>query len=461
MRMPTALLLLTAALPAAAEIETTHRDQRGLSLTLYNNDLALVRDRRAVRLDRGINNLAFADVSARIQPESARLFGPVTVLEQNFDFDLLSPRKLLEKYVGKRVGLVRIHPRTDEEREETGTLLSVADGGVVFRIGDRIETGIETGGADSPWRFVFKEVPENLRERPTLSMTLKSEADGGGELELAYLSGGLEWRADYVATLQEKSETLDLTGWVTLTNRSGTAYRDAQVQLMAGDVRREQPRLDHRRAKLAMMESAAPMSEEALFEYHLYTLERPTTLADNQTKQVLLMQADGVPVTKEYRIESPRYAALGQEQELKAEVHLAFNNDKPALGRPLPKGIMRFYTRDSEGRVQFIGENRIDHTPEGREVRQRVGNAFDVTAKRTQTDFKQLYGNQSESAWRVEVFNAKSRDVIVQLLEPMSGDWSIVEASRPHHKENAHTARWELPVPAKGSTLLTYRVRTK
>lgn len=459
MRILATLLLIAAALPAAAEIQTTADDRDALSLTIYNGDLALVRDRREVRLERGVNTLAFSDVSARIRPETARLFGPVTVLEQNFDFDLLSPRKLLEKYVGKRVGLVRIHPETDQEHEESGTLLSVADGGVVFKIGDRIETG----GADSPWRFVFKEVPENLRERPTLSMKVESASDDPNALELAYLSGGLDWRADYVATLHEADERMDLTGWVTLTNRSGTRYRDARVQLMAGDVERARPQYDKRRANMAMMElAAAPMaSEEALFEYHLYTLDRPTTLADNQTKQVLLLQADGIPVSREYRVESPRYASVGETQALKASVHLSFQNDKPALGQPLPKGVLRFYTRDSADRLQFIGENRIDHTPEGREVSRRVGNAFDITAKRTQTDYKERYGSQSESAWRVEVFNAKSKAVTVQLLEPMDGEWKILKESHPHQKTNAYTARWSLHVPAKGSTLLTYRVRTK
>ncbi|GAB6040504.1 DUF4139 domain-containing protein [Endothiovibrio diazotrophicus] len=458
MRILPALLLLATALPATAEIETTGKDRDGLSLTLYNNDLALVRDHRSVRLERGENRLAFADVAARIRPETARLFGAATVLEQNFDFDLLTPRSLLEKYVGKKVNLVRIHPQTDQEREESGTLLSVSDGGVVFRIGDRIETG----GADSPWRFVFNEVPENLRERPTLSMTVESEQSSELPLELAYLTGGIDWRADYVAALDEGNGKMDLTGWVTLTNRSGTAYPDAEVQLMAGDVHQERPAADTRRMAKVMMEAAAPLPrEEGLFEYHLYTLGRPTTLADNQTKQVLLLQADGIPVTRHYRIRAPRYAQPGVDQELKAEVQLTFRNDRPTLGRPLPKGGMRFYTRDGDGRLQFIGENRIDHTPEGREVEQRVGNAFDITAKRRQTDARKLYGSERETAWRVEVFNAKAHDVTVELLEPMAGDWQIVEESLPHERADAATARWQLHVPAKGSTLLTYRVREK
>ena len=450
------LLLPIAIMAEMTELKSSAADQQALALTVYNTDLALIRDTRNVRLPQGISPLAFADVSAKIRPETARLYGDLTVLEQNFDYDLLSPQKLLEKYVGREIGLVRTHPETGEDKLERGTLLSVAEGGVVFRFEDRIETG----GHGAPWRFVFDQVPDNLRERPTLTMLVDSPDDQERSVELAYLTSGLSWKADYVATLRDGG-TMDLTGWVTLNNTSGAGYPNAHLQLLAGDVGRvAQPRGQLKRMEVAMAADAAPMSEEALFEYHLYTLERPTTIADRQTKQVLLMQAGAVPVEREYWIDASGYyhAMRADKRELNAQVMLRFKNEKPALGQPLPAGIVRFYQQDGAGAIQFIGENRIDHTPEGRDLELKVGNAFDITATQRQTEFRKGYGNERESAWEVEVFNAKPEPVEVQVRAGFPGEWKVLQESLPHERPSASTARWRVAVPAKSRTVLSYKV---
>lgn len=450
-------LSLTVSVMAETELKSSADDQQVLALTVYNRDLALVRDNRTLRLPKGVTWLAFSDVSAQIRPETARLYGELTVLEQNFDYDLLSPQKLLEKYVGHEVGLVRRHPQTGEEARATGTLLSVADGGVVFRIGDRIETG----GTDSPWRFVFNEVPANLRERPTLTMLVDSPAEGEQSLELAYLSSGLSWKADYVATLAE--ETMDLTGWVTLTNTSGAAYRNARLQLLAGEVNQEEEEPKPMAAPLMERAAqAAPMEREELFEYHLYTLPRSTTLANQQTKQVLLLQAARIPVQRDYRVAvgtSYGYSTYGADkQELTTQVVLRFRNERPALGEPLPAGILRFYQRDRAGASQFVGEQRIGHTPEGRELELAVGNAFDLTATRRQTGFRKGPGQERETSWEVTLFNAKTSAVKVQVDASFPEEWKMLEESLPHTALSARTARWTVPVPAKGQTVLTYKV---
>ena len=282
--------------PVAAETATTLEDQTAVAVTIYNEDLALVRDRRKVQMPEGEFRLAVREVSARIRPETALLRtrdgkSPLRVIEQNFDFDLLTPDKLLEKYVGRDVLLVRTHPTSGAEQTQTATVLAYNDGVPVLKMEDRIETGV-------PGRLVFPDVPETLRDRPTLVLLLDNPRAGQRELELSYLSGGLSWRADYVARLNESDDRLDLSGWVTLTNRSGTPFRDAQVQLVAGDVQqaRDKMRTTEAQPRMAMaMQDAAPQ-EESLFEYHLYTLVRPTSLRDNQTKQVSLLSAAGQQV---------------------------------------------------------------------------------------------------------------------------------------------------------------------
>jgi hypothetical protein len=472
---PAALaVLLNAGSAIAAPADerlTTLADQREVAVTIYNDDLALIKDQRKVALDNGLNHLAWRDVSARMRPETALLrnlgdtkgFG---LLEQNFDFDLLTPEKLLEKYVGKQVTVIKTNPATGAETRETATVLAT-NNGTVLKFADRIETGV-------PGRLAFAAVPDNLRDKPTLVMSVLNPKAGAQALELSYLTGGLSWRADYVAELSDNDTRMDLNGWVTLTNQSGARFPNAKLQLVAGDVNRvrEQMRPSAMAVRMdkSMVAEAAPMAQENLFEYHLYTLNRPTTLAEQQTKQVALLSATQIPVTKTLELRGAEYYYQGSYgdlgQKLKTSVYVAFDNKGGGLGVPLPKGVMRLYTKDSAGNAQFIGEDSIDHTPKNETVRLKMGEAFDVTADRKQTDFQKLsgtgkYNYVSESAYQITLKNAKNQPVVVNVFEPMPGDWQVLTESSPHSKASASTAQWKISVPAEGKTVLTYRVRVK
>ncbi len=468
-------LALTLAAQSPREIPTTQKDLQGLAVTIYNDSLALVKDQREVRLPKGEVQLAFQEVSAQIRPETALLRNLTEpkgffVVEQNFDFDLLTPAKLLDKYVGQKVTVVSMRANPDgagtRELREEATVLAT-NSGTVLQFADRIETS-------APGRIVFPKVPENLRARPTLVVTLHSPAEKAQKLELSYLTSGLGWKADYVANLSSDEKQLDLNGWVTLTNNSGVAYPDATLQLVAGDVNRVQERPPQRAPGMAMRELATPtapqMKEESLFEYHLYTLDRPTTLKAAQTKQVALLSASAVPVRKEYLLRGDSFYYQSQYGEigskLKVGVFVEFDNHTESrMGMPLPKGVVRTYKRDSEGRAQFIGEDAISHTPRNETVRLKLGDAFDVTAKRKQTDFKNLSekGNPyvRETAFEIELKNAKKEPVIVTVLEPIPGEWEMLQQSLPHTKETAGTAKFKVLVPANGSSTFSYRVRAK
>lgn len=464
--------LILGAVVCAGEIVSTMADQQEVAVTIYNEDLALVRDQRQVDLPKGTVDLALREVSARIRPETALLSsltrpGGLSILEQNFDFDLLTPGKLLEKYVGMDVQLVRTHPETGNDLFETARVLS-ANNGVVLKIDDRIETG-------APGRLVFPDVPKNLRDRPTLVVTLDNASAGQQTLELSYLTSGLGWRADYVAELNAEDTALDLSGWVTLTNQSGTTYSNALLQLVAGDVNRVADQMRVRKA--VMMEAVADVAmapqiqEESLFEYHLYSLQRPTTIRDNQTKQVALLNASSVPVQKEFRLQGSPYYYSGRQgdlgQKLKVGVFVEFDNRKENnLGMPLPKGIVRVYKQDQSGHPQFVGEDRIDHTPDNETVRLKLGDAFDVTADRKQTDFRKLggdgrYNYRYESAFEINLHNAKDDEVTVTVAEPVPGDWRMLSESHKHAKASSDTALWKITVPAKGDVVLSYRVEVK
>lgn len=450
----------------AAEKVSRAEDREDVAVAIYNDSLALVKETRRLDLERGINDIALRDVSAKMRPETASLRAltgaPLRLIEQNFDFDLLTPQKLLEKYVGQTVGVIRTNPATGAETRETAQVLAT-NNGTVLKFADRIETGV-------PGRLTFPGVPANLRDRPTLVVKLESATAGKQTAELSYLSGGLSWKADYVAELGADEAKLDLAGWVTLTNQSGTAYENAKLQLVAGDVNRVRQDLAVRPMSRAMA-GGAPMPEmarEEVFDYHLYTLGQPTTIRDNQTKQVALLSASAVPVKKEYLLtgESWYYQSQVSDlgQKLKIAVFLEFDNAGGDLGKPLPKGVVRVYKKDSKGNAIFIGEDGIDHTAKNDKVRLKMGNAFDVTANRKQTGYKLIAGRPNpvyESAWRIEFNNAKEQPVTVKVVEPMPGDWEMVSENQRHTKGEAHAAVWQVAVPAGGKAMLEYTVRTR
>ena len=450
------------------EIVSTTADQKEVAVSIYNNNLALIKDTRRVRLNRDFNKLAWRGVSAQMRPETAQLRNlgnpaGFRLQEQNFDFDLLSPDKLLEKYLGKEVFVIRTHPTTGLETREAATVLST-HGGPVLKFADRIETGV-------PGRLAFASVPDNLRDTPTLVVSLINPVAGEQNLELTYLASGLSWQADYVAELNARDDRLDLNGWVTLTNQSGAAYPNAQLQLVAGDVNMVTPQQAPPRGVIAMskMAEADQMKTEPLFEYHLYTLPRPTTLAENQTKQVALMSAANVPVTKEYVLQgashyySGPYPDIGQK--IKVGVFVELQNKGEGLGIPLPKGIIRVYKKDAQGHAQFVGEDRIDHTPKNETIRLKLGEAFDLTADKKQTDFQKLPASGRntllESAYQIVLKNAKKENVTITVREPIPADWSMVSESLPHTKPASNTAEWKVRVPAESSATLNYRVRIK
>ncbi len=464
------LLFLAAPVASAAdEVTVSARDQQAVTVAIYNKNLALVKDRRKITLPTGMQTLAFREVSARIKPETALVHGgEFRVLEQNFEYDLLTPQSLLQKYVGREVTMITRHPTTGEEQLRQARVLA-AGKGVVLQSGDRIET--EVSG-----RLVYPDVPPTLRDRPTLTMLVESGRAGEREVELSYLTGGLSWQADYVAQLNQSDDRLDLNGWVTLTNESGASYPQARLQLVAGDVNVVEDAAAARTMMKGTMAAEAapapqPMREESLFEYHLYTLDRPTTIGENQKKQAALLQAEGVRCRKEFLLAGQEYyfstsaGEIGKKMKIGVQVELV--NDKAAgLGLAIPAGTVRVYKKDGGGFLQFVGEDKVDHTPEKETIRLHLGDAFDVTADKRQTDFKKIAGSgrynyQFESEYEVVLKNAKQEQVVVKVQEPVPGDWEMVKESQAHIKEAAHTASWNVAVPPMASTTLTYRVRVK
>jgi hypothetical protein len=454
---------LVHATEPVRDVTSSAADREAVAVTVYNDDLALVKERRRVDLPKGLARLSLREVAAQMRPETALLRAatghPLSLVEQNFDFDLLTPQKLLEKYIGREVTVIRSHPTTGEDRQERAMVLAAGQG-TVLRFADRIETGV-------PGRLAFDSVPPNLRDRPTLSILLDA-AGGQQAVELSYLTGGLSWKADYVANLSTDGKSLDLNGWVTLTNRSGAGFDNATLQLVAGTVdrvRQPAPQLAYAVPASAPRAKSMEATQEALMDYHLYSFERPTSIADNQTKQLALLSASAVPVRREYLLAGndwyyrDRYNQIGQK--LKPAVFIEFDNKGGQLGKPLPGGIVRVYARDSKGAAQFVGEDRIAHTAKNEKLQLRLGEAFDITAERKQTSYRKIADNVSESSWHIELRNAKDEAVTVKVQEPMPGDWEMVQESQKHTKESARVASWNVAVPAGGITVLEYSVRVK
>jgi hypothetical protein len=444
-------------------------DQMGLSLTIYNVNLGLVKDTRLMRLNRGTGELRFMDVARQIIPTSVHMkslidAGSLAVLEQNYEYDLLNPGSLLDKYVGKEVKLYTRNQYTDKEEMVSATLLS-NNGGPIFKIGDEITFGY-------PGRVIFPKVPENLISKPTLVWLVENRLQAPQKVEASYLTNGISWRSDYVVTMNDRDDRADMAGWVTIDNKSGATYRDATLKLVAGDVNRlkndTKDRMTARKAVgTVLAEAAAPQfKEDSFFEYHIYSLQRPATVKENQTKQISLLQAENIPVRKEFVLRGADYYYMSQCGEITANqkvgVFVEIENRKERnLGLPLPKGTVRVYKQDNEGSLQFVGEDSIDHIPEKEKVVIKLGEAFDILGGRKMTDWKRLSFNRYEAAYEISLRNHKKEDVVVKVVEPIPGDWTIVESSHPHTKTAAFTAEFGIPVPKDSEVKLTYRVRMK
>lgn len=462
--MVTGALYCPSARAQSSVAETTLSDQTDVAVTVYNNNLALVRDRRTVDLPTGKHDLKFMDVASAIRPETVSLKsftapGSLVVLEQNYEYDLMNPQKLMEKYVGKKVKLLNFDKNNTADFSVDAELLSV-NNGPIYKVGDQIFLG-------HPGVVVLPQIPKNLISKPTLVWLVNNER-AKQDIEVSYLTGGMSWQADYVLTVNKDTTKMDVAGWVTLKNESGTAYTNAQLKVVAGQVNVVPQSVamggGARMEKMAMAR-APQMQEESFAEYHLYTLPRRTTIKENQSKQVSLLTASDVSIHKVYEFRGNVSYYSQQMPELKSQkvgVFVVFENKEANhLGMPLPAGVMRIYQADKEGSLQFAGEDRIDHTPKDEEVRLRMGQAFDVVGDRVNTDFKVIASNRYESAYKLSIRNHKEEDIDVDIVEPMPSDWTILESSQDFKKRDAHTAVFSVHVPKDGEAVVTYRVRVQ
>jgi hypothetical protein len=455
----------------AVDQSTTLNDQTDLAVTVYNSNIALVRDVRDLSLPKGNFRLKFMDIAATVNPATVHfrsLTEPdkVGVIEQNYEYDLLEPAKLLNKYVGKEVTLVRSYmDNGTTKREEIKATLLANNNGPVWKIGNDIVTGVYGES------YRFPEVPANLYDRPTLLMSLENSGAPKQKIESSYLAGNLSWNADYVLTVGRDDKAADLDGWVTIVNNSGTAFHNAKLQLVAGDLNRLPEATRYRAAEVMMKAAPATAAnqfqQESFSEYHLYSLARRTSVEDKETKQISLLEGSGLPVEKLFVVNGQSFYyhnAQNPGAPIKDPVQVLYkfkNEEKAGLGIPLPAGNLRVYQKDSKGGVLFIGEDRIDHTPKDEFVTVKIGNAFDVVAERKQTDYKSISNRVWQMEFEITIRNHKDTPVTVEVNEPIGGDWEMLNSNFKYTKTAAFAAQFDVPVKANGESVLRYRVQAK
>ncbi len=457
---------------AETNVTTTLGDQTDLALTVYNSNLSLVRDVRQLTLPPAESILKFMDIAASINPATVHfrsLTDPakLNVMEQNYEYDLLDPNKLLQKFVGREVTLVRpkLASGTTEYEEVKATLLSL-NGAPVWKIGNEIVTGV------SYESIRFPELPDNLYERPTLLWTLQNTGARRQRVEASYLTANLSWNADYVLNVGKDETSGDLDGWVTLVNHSGTAFKNASLQLVAGDLHRVMARngMDEMQAMGAIakaMPAAPSFQQESFSEYHLYSLNRRTSIFDQESKQISLLNASHFPLRKVYVVNGQSYYYRASQQPgapIKDPVQVFYkfkNEEKSGLGMPMPAGTIRVYQQDSRGGSLFAGEDQIGHTPKDEDISLHIGNAFDIVAERKQTDYKKLSDRLYEFEYEITLRNHKPLPITVEVNEPIGGDWEIVSSTYKFTKTAAFAAQFDVPVDKDGTSVLKYRVRVR
>jgi len=453
------LLLLSSLLYSQA----TRRE--AVMVTVYNQNFALVKDQRSIFLVRGVNEIKFTDVAALIEPESV-LFRPLSskffpqLLEQNYEFDLLNTEKLMSKYIDQEIKVVgkeeEVFKGILKSFEKDGLLLQLPEGNLVLIKMDNVR------------EVEFTALPEGLITRPTLVWQIKSERRGKLPVEVSYITKGINWKADYVARIEEKEKFIDLKGWVTIDNRSGATYKDASLKLVAGEVHRvEKAPVWKDRLMMAKEAGAPPQFEEKpFFEYHIYTLNRKTTLKNNQIKQISLLSAQKIPIKKIYTYDGAKrfwrswmHNPRNMPCDKKVGVSLQFKNSRQCnLGIPLPKGKVRVY-KVAEGGMEFVGEDEIDHTPKDEEVRIFLGNAFDLVGERKCMDWEKIARGVWEASYQINLRNHKKEEVEIEVIEHLWGDWEILRSSHPWKKRDAYTVKFPVKVKPDSEEIVTYTVR--
>jgi hypothetical protein len=431
--------------------------KEGVEVTVYNSNLGVVKETKKIELKDGVGEYSYPGVASEIDPTSVKLNsadGSFNVLEQNYQYDLVSKQKILEKYLGKKITGYKVMGNQKEPVD--GTLLSTE--------GDELVLQKDDGSLEivSVNDLMLPTLPEGLIVKPTLDWLVSNEGAGSKIAELSYMTGGVSWSAYYVLVTNNDDNRMDLNGWVTINNNAGTTFKDATLKLVAGDVNRvTQPSYqnDMMYESKAMSAGASQFAEQQLFEYHLYDLQRKTTLNDKEQKQISLLSAQNAGVEKEYVYSTSGGWYSYGSSNTKVQVKLNFNNSQVnGLGMPLPKGKVRVFKADTEGKLQFLGEDQIDHTPKDETLRILVGNAFDIVGERKQVSVKDL-GCQYEVTWSDTLRNHKSEDIKVTVLESASWDWTITSENYPHIKESNQKIRWNIPVKANGESTLTYTIR--
>jgi len=455
----TLIMFLPHALASGTPLETTADDQTEIAITIYNDGTGLVKDTRNLNLPTGEVDMVFMDVAASIDATSVHFVSKtdpdaITILEQNYEFDLVSTAKLYEKYIDKEITV-----RTEDGREITGTLLTNS-GGMVIQTDDGIVI------INNAVEVTFAELPEGLITRPTLKWSLINDHSGTQECEMSYLTTGLTWRANYVAVVNQGDNRLDLSGWVTINNTSGTPYTDALLKLVAGEIHRVTPQNQYSYNSYSLGAGGGGargggFEEESFFEYHLYTLGRPATVLNNQQKQISLLEAENIGVQKIFVFDpAGGYRNRGDTIEGEIEVNLKFmNSQRNGLGIPLPKGIMRVYKEDSSGALQFIGEDNVDHTPKDEEIEVFLGEAFDIVGERSVMDRREISNRIWEYDVEVTIRNHKTERVEIVYWDHVWGDWTVTTSTHDYSQKDASTIEFVLPVPVDGETVLAYTIR--
>ncbi|MEE9429686.1 MAG: DUF4139 domain-containing protein [Melioribacteraceae bacterium] len=453
------LVLLFAALLIALSTNSIAQEynQKKLAVTVYNSNLGVVKDVRELNIKSGNSKISITDVAKLIDPTSVHIKLDGQVIEQNYQYDLVNLTKILRKYIDRDVQLFNENNELIE-----GKLLSAVSGQVVLQ---KKDGGLIMIPTLAKYRISVENLPDGLITKPTLVWSVNSNKSGKQDVEISYQTQGMGWHAEYVAVLNKDDTKLDLNSWVSVDNNSGTTYKNAKLKLIAGDVNRVQDKNrlykeDMMQVKATASYAAAPQFEEqSFFEYHIYNLQRPTTLAQNETKQISLFEAQNVKANKKYFFRSGGGYYGHNNSNGKVNVIVEFDNkESQKLGVPMPKGKVRMYKSDGES-IEFVGEDFIDHTPRNETIKLKIGDAFDIIAEERQVEHKKITDRVYEQVQEIKIKNRKKEDVVVEVERHLGYNWEILNTTIDYKKKNSTTVTFQVPIKENKETILNFKVR--